>query len=1153
MKKLLFTFSFIVTILSNILAQSYNLPFTEDFTATATPSATRWTSSGITRTQGTNYTCGGAIGNPLIQATTNSAYMYTSDILVPQGTGVSITFNGKRGATTISQPVIYFRIGGHCTFSTSNLTDNEWTKLGTANLPVGITGSSCGSAGTFNIPREIAGGNLISFCIFFPNGGSTPANTVVIDDINIYASGAGKISNTMSYSFTSNWWPTDTNKYIVYHSNNQTTNCNSRLLTGGVNGTSDYYVSLNNGNEICTNLTNTSGIVTKELNIYSLTYPELRYNFLSQYPCGGPNSYVSDEDYSFYAPKASIMIGMYSTNNSWKSLPVKSYFPNNSWKKEDNSYNTICYDLSAYKTLNKNVRIKIENGGFCSSMTEGIDEIKIIDRDCRISKQAKPTITGINGPWDTNKKYNFSCSAVTYANYYKWMVRKVNTTGDIIYSDTSYITSGQGTRNVTIRFANAGTYRVYVLPYDANPNTSNGNECYSEIGYFTTSCAAPRIIPNSATGISDLQFTANWNAVPGVTSYYLDVATDSNFTNIVTGFNNLNVGNVTSYIVRGISSGITYYYRVKGPVTCTGATYDYISVTTCTTPSISAQANGAVNSITICKGDIVNLTGNHSGNGSGCTGTWKYLWSSGDTTENVNSLAPSLTTTYTLTVKCNSQPACYNTNRIIVNVNQAPVITDAGSDITVCNGSTANFSITASNSGSGFKWQEDRGSGFKDVVDTGNYSGSQTALLSIKGCKFSMTGYKYRCIVSGICQPNATSTSKALTVNQIPVVNAGSDVSLCNGSSIKLTATGASTYTWSNGLGIKDTVAVNPTVTSTYIVTGTLNGCGNRDTIVVSVNTLPTISATPSQTICKGSTVNLKATGGVTYKWSTGSLLQSISVAPTATTTYKVTVNVTSLCSETTQIAIKVDNAITANAGPDRTVCKGNSVTLTGTGGTTYSWSTGTKTASITLTPTITKIYILTAYAGSCSATDLTVVSVSNQPIARAGANRSVCKGKYTFLIASGGNYYKWSNGSTAPLIIVSPQLITTYTVTATNLYGCSSTSSVVVTPIYCKDFDSNDNNNQITFTGTQNSNIDLNIYPNPGTGIYNMVISSPTEKMFDVKVMNILGIVVFEKKYNAENKIIISQIDISNLPEGVYMFEAYDGNNRIIRNIIKN
>ena len=67
----------------------------------------------------------------------------------------------------------------------------------------------------------------------------------------------------------------------------------------------------------------------------------------------------------------------------------------------------------------------------------------------------------------------------------------------------------------------------------------------------------------SASSVTNSSFTANWNAVSDVTGYYIDVATDSNFNNILSGYNNKNVGNVTSTSITGLSNGTDYYYRVR--------------------------------------------------------------------------------------------------------------------------------------------------------------------------------------------------------------------------------------------------------------------------------------------------------------------------------------------------------------------------------------------------------------------------------------------------------------------------------------------------------------------------------------------------------------------------------------------------------------
>ncbi|NTW34436.1 MAG: hypothetical protein HGB12_17750, partial [Bacteroidetes bacterium] len=77
---------------------------------------------------------------------------------------------------------------------------------------------------------------------------------------------------------------------------------------------------------------------------------------------------------------------------------------------------------------------------------------------------------------------------------------------------------------------------------------------------------APLAIAGS--GATETQITANWNASDGATHYHLDVSTSIGFANFVSGFNNYDVDNVTSYNVTGLTCGINYYYRIRAENTC---------------------------------------------------------------------------------------------------------------------------------------------------------------------------------------------------------------------------------------------------------------------------------------------------------------------------------------------------------------------------------------------------------------------------------------------------------------------------------------------------------------------------------------------------------------------------------------------------------
>src|SRR5436190_706186 len=103
--------------------------------------------------------------------------------------------------------------------------------------------------------------------------------------------------------------------------------------------------------------------------------------------------------------------------------------------------------------------------------------------------------------------------------------------------------------------------------------------------------AAP--VATAATSVTDHSFTANWNSATGATSYRLDVATDMAFTSLVSGYNDLNVGNVTSRAVSGLTPGQTYYYRVRAVNSAgTSANSNRIAVTDVPAAPVATAASG---------------------------------------------------------------------------------------------------------------------------------------------------------------------------------------------------------------------------------------------------------------------------------------------------------------------------------------------------------------------------------------------------------------------------------------------------------------------------------------------------------------------------------------------------------------------------------
>lgn len=158
---------------------------------------------------------------------------------------------------------------------------------------------------------------------------------------------------------------------------------------------------------------------------------------------------------------------------------------------------------------------------------------------------------------------------------------------------------------------------------------------------------------------------------------------------------------------------------------------------------------------------------------------------------------------------------------------------------------------------------------------------------------------------------NCTIIDTTLILVNNPVIvsaTAGSSA-VCAGESTQLTASGAASYVWSDGLGSGATQTVTPGTTTTWTVTGTdNNGCTGSASVTVSVTTSISVSITASATeICPGEAVTLSASGGVTYLWSGGFGTDAIlTITPSATTTYSVVGSSANGCTGSAQQVVTV-------------------------------------------------------------------------------------------------------------------------------------------------------------------------------------------------------------------------------------------------------
>lgn len=292
---------------------------------------------------------------------------------------------------------------------------------------------------------------------------------------------------------------------------------------------------------------------------------------------------------------------------------------------------------------------------------------------------------------------------------------------------------------------------------------------------------------------------------------------------------------------------------------------------------------------------------------------------------------------------------------------------------------------------------------------------------------------------------NIDEDSVTVTVNPIPVADAGADVTICEGETITLTANGGTTFLWSTG-ETTATIDVNPTLDTTYTVEVTDNNCTSTDDVTVFVNDAPDITVSDDIAILEGESTTLAVSGSDNYEWSTGETTASINVTPAATTTYSVSSLGANGCSTTLEVTVTVVPEVVADAGEDVIICSGESVTLNASGGVTYTWNTGGTGANPIVSPTVTTTYTVTVEdAYGYTDTDSVTVTVNQTPNLTVSDDITIIDGETIDLVANGANEYLWNTGDNTSSITVSPSQTTTYTVTGTT-GTCSADAQVTVT-----------------------------------------------------------------------------------------------------------
>jgi gliding motility-associated-like protein len=266
------------------------------------------------------------------------------------------------------------------------------------------------------------------------------------------------------------------------------------------------------------------------------------------------------------------------------------------------------------------------------------------------------------------------------------------------------------------------------------------------------------------------------------------------------------------------------------------------------------------------------------------------------------------------------------------------------------------------------------------------------------------------------------------------------------------------TYAWAPSGG--NSATANGLGGGTFTVTVTDgSGCTGTTTVTLPNPVAPTLTVTAtSPTICQGQSTQITASGATGYTWSspsgglTNTTFDTTTASPSVTTTYSV-VGTFGTCTTATQtVVVNVNASPTVNiaASPSASICSGGSATLNASGGSSYVWSDGSTTSSITVSPTTTTTYTVTgksaAGCSNSSSTNTQVITVTTTPtVSVTPPSPGVCPGGSINLTASGATTYLWNTGSTTDTIWSQPSATTTYTVTGTN-GTCTDQKTVIVT-----------------------------------------------------------------------------------------------------------
>lgn len=451
-------------------------------------------------------------------------------------------------------------------------------------------------------------------------------------------------------------------------------------------------------------------------------------------------------------------------------------------------------------------------------------------------------------------------------------------------------------------------------------------------------------------------------------------------------------------------------------------------------------------------GYLCNSSGNFLGiSAFSSVGNTMFTWQSepedGSMTVNQNMafVSPDTTTVYTATgFYVLNGATCSATVSTEVEIREVPSVEASAAPSEICLGNEA---ILTASGAVRYVWM------------------SQNHIVGVDEIVFVTPTESTQYIVVGQDEYQCTSRDTVLVsiVSNPPTETIEGPSEVCSGVPVRLQTSGNNRCQWSPLTGLSEISDNGVTVTITedivyHIVITNENGCIDSLEYAVHVLPVPEMTLTPDTALCEGHNVEIRVSGGTSYLWDNGLQSNFQVVSPMESTTYVVTANNSYGCQSVDSVRVTVipvfDLEIVASR--DSFCLENNHLSLTAYGaGDLYEWSTGETTPVIEIYPTETEEITLSAINNStgCQASaSILITHVANPQLTVSASSDLVCENQSVTITATADMpvVYRWNTGSESSEFSEIPTQETTYSVTATNGFGCTASAehSVSVEPI---------------------------------------------------------------------------------------------------------